>query len=85
VFEHHAAQGSVEAISAFIHEYRIPFPVGIDLQSDGMPVTMAAYRMQGTPTQLLIDRNGMLRRQSFGLIDDLTLGAEIMKLLTTDD
>jgi peroxiredoxin len=84
VFEHYAAQGSVEAISAFIHEYRIPFPVGIDQQTDGIPVTMAAYRMQGTPTQLLIDRQGMLRRQSFGLIDDLTLGAEIMKLLITD-
>jgi hypothetical protein len=85
VFEHHAAQGSVEAISAFIHEYRIPFPAGIDQQSDGMLLTMAAYRIQGTPTQRLIDRKGMLRRQSFGMVDDLKLGAEIMKLLMTDD
>ena len=81
VFEHHVAQGTTEAITAFLHEYRIPFPVGIDQRSDGVPVTMAAYRMQGTPTQLLIDRNGNLRRQSFGLVEDLALGAEIMALL----
>jgi len=81
VFEHHAAQGTLEAITAFVHEYQVPFPVGIDQQSEGLPVTMATYQMQGTPTQLIIDRNGMLRRQSFGVADDLALGAEIMALL----
>ena len=30
VFEHHEAQGSPAALSAFLHEYRIGFPVGID-------------------------------------------------------
>ncbi|MFU8896252.1 MAG: TlpA family protein disulfide reductase [Gammaproteobacteria bacterium] len=42
---------------------------------------MAAYRMQGTPTFLLIDRSGRLRRQIFGHVSDLQLGAEIMQLL----
>jgi len=37
--------------------------------------------MQGTPTLCLIDRRGVLRRQQFGLIDDLRLGAEIGTLL----
>ncbi len=46
-----------------------------------MPQTMAAYRMQGTPTLLLIDRAGQLRRQIFGHIPDLRLGAEIMRLV----
>jgi hypothetical protein len=42
---------------------------------------MRAYNMQGTPTLCLIDRNGVLRRQHFGLLDDLRLGAEIATLL----
>jgi thioredoxin-related protein len=42
---------------------------------------MAAYRMQGTPTLLLIDRSGRLRQQIFGHVPDLQSGAEIMQLL----
>ena len=36
--------------------------------------------MQGTPTLLLVDRMGRLRRQRFGMLDDLRLGAEIATL-----
>ncbi len=84
VFEHHEAQGTREALSAFLHEYRISFPVGIDAQSaaGGLPKTMSAYEMQGTPTMLLIDRGGYLRKQSFGQQPDLSLGAEIMALVS---
>ncbi len=83
VFEHHAAQGTREALSAFLHEYRISFPVGIDAQSEAgeLPKTMSAYEMQGTPTMLLIDRVGNLRKQKFGQQPDLSLGAEIMGLV----
>lgn len=81
VFEHHAAQGRREALEAFLHEYRIGFPVGIDRPTGGIPATMAAYRMQGTPTLLLIDRAGSLRAQHFGVLPDLVLGAEIMALI----
>jgi hypothetical protein len=42
---------------------------------------MQAYAMQGTPTLILIDRQGRLRRKHFGLLDDLRLGAEIATLL----
>ena len=42
---------------------------------------MAAYQMQGTPTQILIDQRGQLRKQKFGLVEDLLLGAEIMSIL----
>jgi peroxiredoxin len=83
VFEHHEAM-SVAALRAFVHEYGIRFPVGVDTPAkDGgaVPQTMAAYRMQGTPTLLLIDRAGQLRRQHFGPIPDLRLGAEIMRLV----
>jgi peroxiredoxin len=83
VFEHHAAMGPA-ALEAFLHEYQIRFPVGVDRPSDrgaSIPVTMQRYGMQGTPTLLLIDREGRLRRQTFGHIPDLQLGAEIMALM----
>ena len=83
VFEHHQAQGTREALEAFLHEYRIPFPVAIDAP-DGrgrLPRTMARYGLQGTPSLLLVDRRGRLRNQAFGTVPDLVLGAEIMALI----
>ena len=83
VFEHHEAQGSKEALAAFLHEYRITFPVAIDAPSEAgrLPQTMAAYGMQGTPTLLLFDREGALRVHKFGVEEDLQLGAQIMSLV----
>lgn len=83
VFEHHAAMGP-ESLRAFLHEYRVRFPVGVDAPApdgDPMPRTMRAYAMRGTPTTLLIDARGRLRKQFFGVHDDLLLGAEIGTLL----
>lgn len=83
VFEHHEAMG-VESLRAFVHEYRIRFPVGVDApgpDGDPLPRTMRAYDMQGTPTIVLIDAQGRRRRQVFGAHDDLLLGAEIGTLL----
>ena len=82
VFEHHEAMGP-EALRAFIHEFRWSFPIGIDTPSaDGpVPQTMAAYRMQGTPSLLLFDCAGRLRRQRFGQLADMGVGAEIMALV----
>lgn len=83
VFEHHDAMGPV-ALKAFLHEYRIDFPVGVDRPSetsDPLPATMRRCAMNGTPTLLLIDRQGNLRRQIFGHIPDLQLGAEIAALM----
>jgi hypothetical protein len=37
--------------------------------------------MRGTPTTLLIDAEGRLRRQIFGVPDELLLGAELALLL----
>jgi len=83
VFEHHDAMG-IASLRAFLHEYRVQFPVGVDApgpDGDPMPRTMRAYGMRGTPTTLLIDARGRLRRQVFGVHDDLLLGAEIGTLL----
>src|SRR5690606_29893966 len=62
VFEHHDAQTPV-SLEAFLHEYRIAFPVGVDAPAatGALPRTMASYDMQGTPTLILIDRKGQRR------------------------
>nr|HRO16492.1 TlpA disulfide reductase family protein [Paracoccus sp. (in: a-proteobacteria)] len=51
VFEHHEAMTPV-ALGAFLSEYRIAFPVGVDRPGeDGpLPATMRAWGLQGTPT-----------------------------------
>jgi peroxiredoxin len=77
VFEHHAVL-TPAALEVFMHEYRWPFPVGIDeADGDSVPKTMAAYQMQGTPTLLIFDRAGRLRRHYFGRPDDILVASEI--------
>lgn len=83
VFEHHEAM-QLASLRAFLREWRVHFPVGIDApgkDGDPIPQTMKAYAMQGTPTTVLIDARGRLRRQVFGDYDDLRLGAELQTLL----
>ena len=83
VFEHHDAMTPV-ALAAFLHEYRIRFPVAVDRPgSDGpIPNTMAAYGMRGTPSLVLVDRAGNIRRHAFGAEEDLKIGAEIGWLMS---
>ncbi len=84
VFEHHAVMGP-EALEAFMHEYGWIFPVGIDTpDGKGLPKTMAAYEMRGTPTMLVFDRAGRLRRHYFGHVEDMRLAAEVMALVIED-
>ena len=82
VFEHHAAMNEV-ALEAFLHEYQIGFPVGIDRHEPGenIPETMRRYGLRGTPSLLLIDRAGHLRSNSFGHMSDMEVGASIQQLL----
>ena len=82
VFEHHQAMTPL-ALRAFAHEYRLTFPIGIDQPGSPGPTprTMESYRMRGTPTTILIDREGRLAAQFFGQIEDLALGAMIQSLL----
>lgn len=83
VFEHHDAM-KVDSLRAFLQEYRVRFPVGVDAPDPNgrsIPQTMNAYSMQGTPTTVLIDAQGRRRGQYFGVHDDLLLGAELQTLL----
>jgi peroxiredoxin len=82
VFEHHAAMTPV-ALEAFIHEYKLTFPIGVDEagSDDPIPVTMGRYAMQGTPTTIVIDRGGHVRQHHFGQADDLALGVLVGSLI----
>ena len=82
VFEHHEAMQPV-SLQAYIHENRLSFAIGVDRPDGqhGLSLTMRAYGMQGTPTLLLIDRQGRLRQHVFGHVPDLALGAAIGSLL----
>lgn len=86
VFEHHAVMGA-DALQAFIHEYRLRFPIGIDEPDPhgSLPKTMAAWALQGTPSLLLFDRRGRLQLKHFGHLDDLALGVVLGQLLAQRD
>ncbi len=82
VFEHHDAMTPI-SLEAFLYEYRIGFPVGVDAhdQPGGTPITMARYQLRGTPSLILIDRSGRIRLNAFGHVDDLAVGASLARLI----
>ena len=83
VFEHHEAMTPV-SLEAFIYEYRYTFPIGVDAPSKNghpIPQTMEIYRFQGTPSLVLIDREGYMRNHWFGHLEDLVVGNAIGQLL----
>ena len=75
---------SLVIYEAFLHEYRITHPVGVDVAVAGTPIpaAMRRYGMQGTPTLIFIDRAGKLRLHEFERMDDLRLGMMLGQLLT---
>jgi peroxiredoxin len=77
-FEHHDAVGPA-VVKAFIQEYRLKFPIALDEPSANGPIpqTMERYKMRGTPSLILIDKQGLVRTHTFGPVDDLRIGAEI--------
>ncbi|HEY2634945.1 MAG TPA: redoxin domain-containing protein [Steroidobacteraceae bacterium] len=85
-FEHHDAFNPA-VLKAFIHEYRLKFPIALDQPSPTSPIphTMDRYKMRGTPSLVLIDRHGLVRKHSFGAVDDLRIGAEIGALTQEPD
>ena len=85
-FEHHDAFNSA-VLKAFIHEYRLKFPIALDQPNPASPIphTMERYKMRGTPSLVLIDRQGLVRKHAFGAVDDLRIGAEIGALTQESD
>ncbi len=70
------------ALQAFLHQYHVNFPVGVDAHEAGqdIPLTMHAYHMYGTLTLILIDRFGIVRYHVFGRPDDMSVGAQMAML-----
>ncbi|HEX2843431.1 peroxiredoxin family protein [Hyphomicrobium sp.] len=77
----HADKQDKTALEAFVAEHELTFPVALDkANGKSLPKTMEAYEIQGTPTLLVFDRQGRLRRHYLGQVDDFRLGAEVMAL-----
>ncbi len=81
VFEHHDAM-TPTVLEAFLHENHLHHPVGVDASVPGqrIPSTMARLRLQGTPSLLLLDREGRERRRWFGAVSDLEIGWELGRI-----
>jgi hypothetical protein len=86
VFEHHAAMTPV-SLEAYIHEYRLTMPIGVDLPGDPGPIpqTMERYGLRGTPSAVLIGRDGRILHHGFGQEEDMALGARIASALAERD
>ena len=85
VFEHHAVMGP-EALKVFVHEYHLQFPIGIDRPVPGsaLPSTMRSLGLKGTPSLIVVDRQGVIRLHHFGRASDLGVGALLGRLLVED-
>jgi len=79
---HEHKEMTPEKLKAFLATSKITFPIAIDAPGKkpktDLPKTMTTYNLRGTPSLLIFDRKGRLRRQYFGLVDDIRLSAEIM-------
>ena len=85
VFEHHAAMTPV-SLAAFIHEYRLSFPIAVDQAGAGeIPRTMEAYALRGTPSLIIIDQMGRLRAKHFGPATDMQVAYWIADLVHNCD
>lgn len=82
VFESHAAM-TADALAQFVAERGLTFPIAVDAPDgrDGLPLTMRALALDGTPSLVLIDRKGHIRMKRLGHVPDLELGAAIATLV----
>ena len=78
-------QQTIEEVEKFLEHSGITIPVAYDKPNgEGLPETMKAYQLQGTPALLIFDRQGRVRRHYLGAVEDMRLGAEVMALLTEE-
>ncbi|WNO62240.1 redoxin family protein [Rheinheimera sp. MMS21-TC3] len=82
VFEHHHVM-TQEALQVFIAEYGLNFAIAVDQPStvEALPKTMSKLQLHGTPSIVLIDKQGRIRLNHFGHLHDLQLGSIIGRLL----
>ncbi|GEM77267.1 peroxiredoxin family protein [Vibrio sagamiensis] len=81
VFEHHEAM-QLESLKAFVHEYRLSFPIAVDApSSNSIPITMGEYQLAGTPSLVIIDKNSKIRFTHHGAIDDMLVSKIVSSLV----
>ena len=82
VFEHHELQ-SPQLLEGYLQDQRLTFPIAIDAPAPdgGIPLTMKALNLDGTPSVVLLDRQSRIRMKRLGHVPDLQLGAAIGHLL----
>ena len=84
VFEHHQSM-TEEPLKTFLYEFGYDFPVAIDkhidINKDPIPETMKAYNLRGTPSLVIINKEGFIEKIFFGHVDELELGLLIGRLL----
>ena len=75
---------AARTLRGFLHEYRIKHPVGVDLADElsDTPVTMQRFCLRGTPSSVLIGRDGFIVHHAFGVDDDIAVGARIVMALS---
>ncbi|MCX4246555.1 peroxiredoxin family protein [Paraliomyxa miuraensis] len=72
-------------LDQFLTEYGVEIPVGFDDPDfDGQLRLTDAYGFAGTPSLVLIDREGLVRAHVFGRPSDLLVGAAIGSLLVEE-
>lgn len=86
VFEHHEVM-TLEALQAFVYEFRYSFPIAVDRPGidSPLPQTMQAYGVRGTPSWVLINPHGEIVANLFGQVSDLELGLLLGQLLQMSD
>jgi peroxiredoxin len=58
-----------DTVEKFVEDMRLTFPVVLDPEAK----VYAQYRFQGYPSSYIIDKDGILRFQQIGLMDEATL------------
>src|SRR5690606_8791795 len=64
---------TIEALERFVIEHELVFPVALDrsVGTSDKTATVAAYELQGSPSVMIFDRQGRLRRAYHGEATDI--------------
>lgn len=86
VFEHHEAMQE-KSLQAFLHEFRVRFPVGIDTPqaNNPLPVSMEKFKLRGTPSWLLFNKKGELVINLFGRVEDAAFSTMVTQVIYEDN
>ncbi|MCA9704747.1 MAG: redoxin domain-containing protein [Myxococcales bacterium] len=85
VLDQPQAMGAL-TLASFLLEYDVRIPVGLDARTgsaanDSVLTTMESYGITGTPSLVIIDRQGCLRAHVLGHPADMLVGATIATLV----